>query len=557
MADVESQIGFEQIGLGSVLKRYQLAVPPNQREYSWGERQVTQLLLDFAKAIADGEKPYFLGTVVTIPRQNGILEVVDGQQRLATTAILLASIRDWLKGKEDIIAESVNNEFLTGIDRVKRERVPKLRLNLDDNEYFRARITDTSVDTPCLKPSHELLEDAFKFCKTQVQKVVAGFDNKDHGDILNQWIHFIEKRALVVLLLVPNDANAYKMFETLNDRGLRTSQSDLVKNYLFGRSGERLPEVQQKWTLMRGALETLDDDITIDFLRHALTVAYGFVRESQVYDAVQNVARSEQSSVSFMSSLENLASTYVAIQNPEHEIWNRYSDATRRSIEVLNLLNIRPLRPLELSVAAKFSPKEAEHTFELMISVGVRLLIAATTRSGSIEETIANVAHGVYTDEVDNTKGVKKLLEKIVPSNEQFSHAFETATVSSAKLARYYLRSLELAAKNEPEPWHMPNDDKQVINLEHVLPIKPEKSWPQFDQHQHRLYHRRIGNLALLRATHNSDLRSASFAEKKKAYSNSPYMLTQQVAEAVEWTPEQIVARQKGLTAYALKAWPF
>ena len=63
----------------------------------------------------------------------------------------------------------------------------------------------------------------------------------------------VEHSATVILLKVPNDVNAYKMFETLNDRGLRTSQADLVKNYLFGQSGSRLGEAQQKWALMSGA----------------------------------------------------------------------------------------------------------------------------------------------------------------------------------------------------------------------------------------------------------------------------------------------------------------
>lgn len=56
------------------------------------------------------------------------------------------------------------------------------------------------------------------------------------------------------------------MFETLNDRGLKISQSDLVKNYLLGESGPRLGEAQEKWTLMRGALESLEEeDITVTF----------------------------------------------------------------------------------------------------------------------------------------------------------------------------------------------------------------------------------------------------------------------------------------------------
>jgi hypothetical protein len=163
-----------------------------------------------------------------------------------------------------------------------------------------------------------------------------------------------------VLLRVPNDADAYRMFETLNDRGLRTSQSDLVKNYLFGRSGDRIAEVQQKWAYMRGALETLEEeDLTITFLRHALTVIHGFVRETQVYDTVQLLAKAQQPVVTFATQLEALANTYAAIHNSDHEKWNKYSDTTKRALEVLNLFDIKPLRPLMLAIAQKFPDKES------------------------------------------------------------------------------------------------------------------------------------------------------------------------------------------------------
>ena len=219
MSESQDQIAFEQLGLGSVLKQSRLFVPPNQREYAWTDREVTQLLQDFAKAINDGEPGYFLGTVVTIPRSDGSLEVVDGQQRLATTAILLAAIRDYLDGRDDVLVEAINNEFLTGIDRAKRLRIPKLRLNVDDNEYFQWIIARNEVDKAPhpTKDSHNLLDRASKTARDYVRKIVATLDSRSHGDQLNDWVSFIERRAIVVLLRVPNDANAYKMFETLND----------------------------------------------------------------------------------------------------------------------------------------------------------------------------------------------------------------------------------------------------------------------------------------------------------------------------------------------------
>jgi hypothetical protein len=559
MSDTKSQIAFEQCGLGSVLKHNQLMVPPNQREYAWTEREVTQLFQDFAKAIADGETEHFLGTIVTIPRATGYLEVVDGQQRLGTAAILLAAIRDFLKGKEDVLVESINNEFLTGIDRVKRARVPKLRLNVDDNNLFGWVIACNPGETepPTTRESHALLKQAYREATNQVRKIVSPLDSKDHGDLLNTWVSFIEHKALVVLLRVLNDANAYKMFETLNDRGLRTSQADLIKNYLFGRSGERIHEVQSRWAYMRGALESLEEEnITVDFLRHALITIRGFLREAQVYDVVQDVVKSEQTAVTFSSSLENLSTAYVAIFNPEHEKWNGYPDKVRKAVEVFNLLNIKPMRPLLLAIAVKFSQKNAASAFQFLIALGVRLLIAGATRSGSVELPLAGSANDVFLEKCTTCAELKKRLVDITPTDTEFGAEFESARVSKAQLARYYLRSLEMAAKDEAAPWFIPTDDRAIINLEHILPKKPDSSWSQFTDDEASAYVNRLGNQALLRASDNSNLHNTGFGEKKKAYAASPYILTSQIADLADWSPAAIANRQKTLSGLAIKAWP-
>ncbi|MYK07964.1 MAG: DUF262 domain-containing protein [Synechococcus sp. SB0670_bin_20] len=84
---IPSSFKFSQLGLASILKQSRLIVPPNQRNYSWTKEEVTTLLQDFARSIGSEDTPYFVGTIVTIRKGNDVLEVVDGQQRLATTAI--------------------------------------------------------------------------------------------------------------------------------------------------------------------------------------------------------------------------------------------------------------------------------------------------------------------------------------------------------------------------------------------------------------------------------------------------------------------------------------
>ena len=557
MAEIEGEIGFAQLGLGSVLKQHQLSVPANQREYAWESKEVRTLLSDFSREIADSDGLYFLGTIVTIPRPNGILEVVDGQQRLATTAILLSAIRDYLKPSEKEVAELIDTEFLTVFNRRLRDRVPRLKLNLDDNEYFRHRLSGLAPPQSTMKSSHKLINEAFIEAGKHIRSVVSGFDARDRVNVLNRWVDFIETRASVILLRVPNAANAYRMFETLNDRGKRTSQSDLVKNYLFGYAGDRIGEVQQRWAFMRGALKSMeDDDTTITFLRHALTSIRGFVREADVYEAVQKHAKGEQPVVTFSGQLETLANTFVAIHNADHERWNSYSNSTRRALDVLNLFDINPMRSLLLSIAQKFSPKEAQKALEFCLSLGVRLMIASSTRTGSVEEGLAEAAHKVFTDAITSNKELIAQLKAITPTDGRFRAAFEIATVTNRKLARYYIRSLELAAKGESEPWHIPNDDRSVINLEHILPDKPEGNWPLFSDDEVKIYRNRIGNLVLLRASENSNLRSASFLAKKVTYAISPYELTKQVATASEWSPTDISERQKILADLAITAWP-
>ena len=113
-----------------------------------------------------------------------------------------------------------------------------------------------------------------------------------------------------------------------------------------------------------------------------------------------------------------------------------------------------------------------------------------------------------------------------------------------------------MTVKREPEPSFIPNDDQTVINLEHVFPEKPGENYPQFPPEVAPFYFKRIGNLALLTAKENSDLRSAKFEEKKEVYKKSPFELTRQISEISDWNPDSIARRQEIMADLALKTWP-
>lgn len=282
----------------------------------------------------------------------------------------------------------------------------------------------------------------------------------------------------------------------------------------------------------------------------------GFLKKDEVLDAVHGIAKGPATAISFLTKMEDLAGIYLATFYRDHERWNKYPDAMRPAIQTLNFFHIHPFRPALLSVAAMFPPKEATKAFQMFISLGVRLIIASSTRSGVIEESLAAAACKVYKGDIKTTGDLIKELSGIIPSNEQFRQAFEIAPVSKAPFARYYLRALERVAKREDKPWFIMNDDKEVITLEHVLPEKPEGNWPQFTPEEVEIYCNRLGNLALLHFKDNSTLQSKSDTEKFAVYKDCPYELTAEIATVPRWTVETICKRQSVLADSALKAWP-
>jgi hypothetical protein len=551
---------FSVHGIADVLRRHELVVPLYQREYAWEKPQVERLYQDLAYARDQGE--YFLGTIVTIPKQTGALEVVDGQQRLTTTTLLLAAMRDYALTLEgaDILVKAIETQHLFTTSRRANDNIPKLRLNVDDNEYFIKLIgrNGPAIAGEPKRVSHERLADAAKLAKAAVRTMVAGQSQARHVDVLNAWLDFLEEDASVILLQAPDGGQAFRMFETLNDRGMKTTQADLVKSYLFGEAGSRIQEAQAKWSAMQASLEEIDDDArTINYLRHFLITSRKFIRANDIFKTVQEPVRGESAALSLLAELDDVARIYVATFRADAEHWNGYPRPALDALRAINRFGISPMRPLVLAIATALSPQEASGALGFLVSFSVRLLIASTTRSGSIEESIATAALGVYKRQITTTAQLKKALVEIVPDDLEFEEAFKTASSNRPEYARYYLRVLERSFSNIEEPWHVENDDPAAITLEHILPKSPGPDWIDWnDPDMVKKYSRRLGNLCLLQRSTNSDQGSDSFESKRESYRDSPYAFTSQVADYPEWSPLEIEERQGKMAKQAVKAWP-
>lgn len=94
----------------------------------------------------------------------------------------------------------------------------------------------------------------------------------------------------------------------------KTSQADLVKNYIFGQSGDALKLAQERWGYIKGSLEAIDEeDVTVNFLRQALICQSGYLKESQVYEQVQGTVKGQTSASDFLSEIETQARDYASL----------------------------------------------------------------------------------------------------------------------------------------------------------------------------------------------------------------------------------------------------
>lgn len=547
-------------GIGHALSDNLLAVPMYQRSYAWEDRHVADLFQDIATAIRKDENEYFLGSIVITRATANRPEVVDGQQRLATTSILLAAIRDWFfNNGDEARAQDIEKDSLTTRDFRTQETDSRLRLNQVDQDFYSKRILcrpgDGNRSIHPGRESHRRIERAAELAKQHVENI-ASLSNTPI-ESLADWIEYLNTKVKVIWVSVPSYANAFTIFETLNDRGLDLAISDLLKNHLFHLAGDRITEAQQRWISMFGALEAVGgENIVVDYIRHLWSSKYGSTREKDLYDKIKAIITSKQAAIDFTTDLAENAKLYAAILNVDHVHWKEYGSSSREHMATINLLRMIQIRPLLLAILAKYSRNEVIKVLPAMVSWVVRFLISGGLGGGMLEKHYSDRANEVWSGTLDSASSLVEKMREVVPSDRKFEVAFASARVSTNYLARYYLRGLENQFHGEENPELVPNPNEEAINLEHILPEQPSTAWSHVDAEMASAYYNRIGNLALTQVKINVEIGNDGFSEKKEYYASSGYNLTSSLTSFPEWGPEQIDTRQKELAKLAVQTWP-
>jgi uncharacterized protein with ParB-like and HNH nuclease domain len=552
-----SSFEFKPTTLLAILRNGYLQVPRYQREYAWEDEQVSDFWSDMMNTVKDKQE-YFLGTVVLSKEApQGAKSIVDGQQRMTTTVLLLCALRDSFEANGDErAARGIKEQYISSYDVKIYEEKARLRLNLDDNPFFFDRFILGKPAAPKL-PSHRLLEDSYAMLRSKLEEIITKYPS-EWKQKFAQITTYLDEQARVVQVDTGTDADAFVIFETLNDRGADLTTADLLKNYLFSQSGANLDIVQALWIEAISTFQGPDKIKTfVQFLRHWWSSKKGLIREIKLYRSIRDDVKDSESALRFAQDLVEASNLYDASTNPDADYWKIFDNDTQAYAEALIRLNLEQNLPLLLSIMQTFPKAHMRETLRRLLAWSVRSLVAGLSGGGKAERYYCDAAKAVREKKIETADKLYLELDQFVPADSQFRSTFSTYTTNKSSLARYLLLSLEKDMRSEKEPEMVPNEEADQVNLEHILPQRAKDAdWPQFSVDDRKAFALRLGNMTLLKKTENNKIGNKGWVKKKPVLSASILRLNQDMSKIDLWRTDHISARQQDMADRAVTIWP-
>lgn len=543
-------------------------VPPFQRDYSWTEDEWDDLWQDIQGLFeADGELAHYMGYLVLQSADSKRFDIIDGQQRLTTISVMilacLGHLQDLISNKLDAEnnakrKEQLQNSYIGYLDPVSLVPRSKLELNRHNNRFYQTYLVPLEkIPQRGLNASEHQLRKAFNWFKDKV-KSRAG-TTLTSGKELAAFIDSLVDKLFFTVITVTDELNAFKVFETLNARGVRLSATDLLKNYLFSVISSQdtheteLKALEERWERIVGLLGS---ESFPEFLRIFWNSRNRLVRKSDLFKTIRRRIATRDAAFELLRDLDHSAAVYAGLRDPQDPSWN--SDE-KIALKQLIMFNVRQPLAMLLSCHNKFHETERANFTRIMRAVAVvsfRYNVICNLQTHEQERLYNDIAWKVSDGTYTRPPEVITALRDVYPDDTQFKAAFaekelRTTNSRNKKVVRYILFEIERQRSGRDFDF-----ESATYSLEHILPEHPSEAWAFIEESkQERLFYR-IGNMTPLETNRNRDLGNSDYVAKRSVYQQSAFQITKAVAEHYEtWDEQKIEARQKQLAVVAAGIW--
>lgn len=536
------------------------SVPSYQRDYSWEREYWEDLWMDILDL--PKEKYHYMGYLVfqedsEKPKTSFI---IDGQQRFTTLSILcLSSIRllkEWANDGIDSVEnntriDKLTEKFLGNFSTSKLTITPKLILNKNNDDFYKSYLLNHRKPPVLskLKPSQKRLWNAYEYFYSVLKDKILSKSGEELATLIDDEI---SNSLIFTTINVSDDLNAYKVFETLNARGVKLSPSDLLKNYLFSKafesSNSELEETERRWQSINDFLGKSDFPT---FLRHYWNSRYDLVRISNLYRSIKSTINTPKEVFDLLNELEHLAPIYSAFSNPADTIWDKHQ---RNYIRSMNLFGVSTWYSLMLVAKQKFTEEEFTKLLHELNVLTFRYNVISGLHTNEIELVFNKLAVKIFKGEVMKASSASEMLKSIYVSDENFAQSFSTKHINTKRnrnLVKYILVELENTLSGNSLQFEDSNS-----TIEHILPENPTATWEiDFPDEEQENYLYLLGNYTLLESNLNIKAGDKEFSEKLKFYKESKFKMSNSFLDYTEWTPVIVRQHQEKMAKWACSSW--
>ncbi|MGV7254591.1 DUF262 domain-containing protein [Mycobacterium kansasii] len=546
---------FDHDRLGHLLSDTLLKVPRFQRRYSWLEEHVEQYWNDIERARGAGDA-YFMGTVVLASDEDGGNRklIIDGQQRITTTAVLFIAVRDRLRElRQERAAQSVEDTHLSDYVLTEEATVAKLALSPDDHPIF-STLLDGQPDGP-------LGDGRLSTCYQQLKGYIDELTptESDYRRLI-ELVDYVDKQVQILLAVASGLPEAYVIFETLNDRGADLTTADLLKNYLFNQAGKTgISYAEASWTRISGQFDKPDE--LVKFLRYEYMSRKGHVTNRGLYKALQlHIGTGARSVRTYLEGLEKALQRYVALREPDDASWSPQAVEVKDSLLAFRRFGFEASTPLLLAAFGAWGHTDATRFVDIVANWSVRAWIAGTLGGGVAEKAFCDAAVAVAERNAKTADDVRTFMKPIVPDDARFKQSFVAYGNITTTRAKYLLARLERQYLSElgQQTDAMPDWSSKSVSVEHVFAKSTKRDCFESDEafEQFSIIRDQLQNLALLERTLNAGLEDKLFKDKKMTYEKSAFALTRELGKLAEWNFDEANNRAEALADLAVRAWP-
>lgn len=527
---------------GVLMRKGGLRVPRYQRPYTWTEREVRELIQDLWRAYKRGATFYFIGQIVLVKNQHGKLEISDGQQRLATTTMLLAYTRDRLPGR----AKHYQQLIMDGNN-------PRLLLREEDANFFfgyvqepgkmaeLARHAETGID------SKDLLCAAARTIETELLEL----DDRE----LDAFMSYVARACTLNVVDAAERGCAQTVFNTLNKRGSPLSGADIIKSDLIENSklsNDEANAAARKWEQIEDMFDRKDFARLLYMMPFLLT-GERLLSPGDLASFRTAVERAGGVKKFLFDQLPRYATALRAIFANAIDVGPASAEVNRR-VRLMKEVEEWDWAPAAIAFLAEHAGEHerARRFFRALDRFTFACELSVVDNRVQEARYARAVKHVGDDKMLYGPKGALELTEK-----EQMAF-FATLNRSRKRDRQRRLLLLRLeAAMPNGRMLHMTDD----VTVEHVLPKAGGAWWnDRFPDKMRRSEAANLlGNLVLITYAQNALADTKPYPEKRKIFFNTPgapiHELTRDIASIEEWTLNAIEERHERLVRILCEDW--